>query len=340
MLNNGNFGSLSRITPLISFFLISLLVFGCRAERKDKGSVPEIFANLTEKDLIPEGTAYDSVSGQVFISSMYKRKIVAIRKDGSYYDFIPEGKDGIWATLGMEVDPKSQKLYVLSSKGEQGIITRQKIEEGTWGSRLYCYDIPSQTLSRIYDVKENQKGNFCFNDLTLSGHGDVFITESISNQIFFLPYGKDSIEVFLTPQGYHFLNGLAFNTDDSKLYVTAAEGLFIVDMNSREYRAVPYDSSTVLGGIDGLSYYQNNLLAHQSTVLTRFFLTETGDDIQGHQVLDSVGLDGSTTGEMGSEGWYYYIGNSQIRSGIDYTLGQIKANDSLETIRIKRIRIE
>lgn len=317
-----------------------VMLVGCTAKKAYAPSCPDIYALITEKDLVPEGTAYDQETGQVFISSMYKRKVIAVRKDGSYYDFILEGQDGIWATLGMAVEPKTRRLYVLSSKGDQGIVTRLKIDDGSWASRLYCYDISSRALIKIYDVKQKWKGTFCFNDLTLSDRGEVFITESISNRIFILPAGEDSLDVFLAPKGYHFLNGLAFNTIGSKLYVSSSEGLMVVDMKSRDYGSINYPSAVDPAPVDGLTFYRQSLIGHQSKILTRFFLTDDGIRITNNQVIDSTGLDGSTTGELGLDGWYYYIGNSQIRSGIDYSSRQIMPYDSLEPIQIKRVRLE
>ena len=96
--------------------VLVLITGGCARLSNKPVNRPELLSEIQEKDLIPEGTAYDSVTQQVFISSMYKRKIVAIRKDGSTYDFIKEAQDSIWGTLGMEIDPMRRKLWVISSK--------------------------------------------------------------------------------------------------------------------------------------------------------------------------------------------------------------------------------
>ena len=109
----------------ILFAVTSISVWLCCARSTNQEQhTPHILTTLEERDLIPEGTAYDPVTEQVFISSMYKRKIVAIRNDGSHYDFAKEASDDLWATFGMEVDPLRRKLWVISSKGEAGILTQ------------------------------------------------------------------------------------------------------------------------------------------------------------------------------------------------------------------------
>jgi hypothetical protein len=63
------------------------------------------------------------------------------------------------------------------------------------------------------------------------------------------------------------------------------------------------------------------------------------DSILRYKTIDSMGLDGSTTGELGEDGWYYYISNSQLRSGIDYTQMKIMPWDSLEPVEIRKVRL-
>ena len=73
--------------------------------------------------------------------------------------------------------------------------------------------------------------------------------------------------------------------------------------------------------------------------MTLFYLNEQEDSILTYQIIDTSGLDSSTTGEIGEDGWYYYIANSQIRSGIDYDKMLIMPLDSLEPVVIKKIRL-
>ena len=318
--------------------LLVLAVVSCVHPSHENINRPEIFSEIQERDLIPEGTAYDSVTQQVFISSMYKRKIVAIRSDGSMYDFIKEGQDSIWGTLGMEVDALRRRLWVISSKGEAGIVTRIKPPDGHWDTKLYCYNLDSGVLEKYYSIVSRViKGN-CFNDLTVSRKGDVYLTESINNKIFYLPADGDSIDVFLAPQGYTFLNGITFSPDEKVLFVSSSEGLLRIDLPDKTYKLLSYTYAIDPNPIDGLAYHQGSLIGHQSNVLTRFFLNEQQDSVVTNKSIDSLNLNSSTTGEFGNDGWYYYIANSQIRSGVDYVNKRVLPWDSLRPIEIRRIR--
>jgi hypothetical protein len=60
---------------------------------------------LPEADLIPEGIAHDARTGTFYVSSTYKRKIVAVPPSGGARDFTTEAQDGLLGVVGMKVDP-------------------------------------------------------------------------------------------------------------------------------------------------------------------------------------------------------------------------------------------
>jgi hypothetical protein len=75
---------------------------------------------LEERDLAPEGIAYDAVDHKFYISSISKRKIVVVGKDGIAADFKQSGQDGLGETLGMKVDAKRRFLSVVSDSSAPG----------------------------------------------------------------------------------------------------------------------------------------------------------------------------------------------------------------------------
>ena len=113
-----------------------------RAARAPVGS-SEIAFRLPERDLFPEGIAHDSVSGTFFLSSLYKRKIVAIDSTGSARDFTGEGQDSLWCGLGMKVDARRRRLWVATSVEE---FMRAFRKEELYRAALLCYDVDSGRL--------------------------------------------------------------------------------------------------------------------------------------------------------------------------------------------------
>src|SRR5882762_11191566 len=63
----------------------------------------EIAFRLSEKDLIPEGIAFDPLTKSFYVSSINKRKIVKVDETGSVSDFISSRQDGIGEVLGLKV---------------------------------------------------------------------------------------------------------------------------------------------------------------------------------------------------------------------------------------------
>jgi len=315
-----------------SFFIIcfipGILFFACSGtNRKD--------FILEEKDLVPEGVAFDPVTRSIFVSSTYKRKIVRIDAAGEVKDFIIEKQDGIWSTIGMEADARRRHLWVVSSQAKE-VLPLLDPDSLQWRSAIYQYNIDTGTLidSCLLPLK-----NAFLNDLTVAPNGDVYVTESMQGRIYHLKAGSDSLELFLAPVPYTFPNGINFSDKPGQLFVSTSEGVLKIDISNRRYDLVKTGDSVNAKDIDGLTYDQGSLIGHQSTKVVRFKLNETQDSIVSATVLDEgPDFDSSTTGEIGSD-HYYFIVNSQIRSGIDFTKQAIKPLDSLEKIIIRKISL-
>ena len=298
----------------------------------------DTIALITERDLIPEGTAYDPKSNRVFIGSMYKRKIISIDQRGKYYDFVEAGEDDLWSVLGLHVDSVRNKLWVISTKGKS-IPTDPAILDSRWQSRLYCYDLISKNLDGIYSTNSEITEEIGFNDLTVSESGDVYITESINNKIYILKYGMLEIVEYLAPIGFTFLNGITLSDNSKTLFVSSSEGLLKIDVATKNFKILHSEFTTTPQPIDGLAFYKNSLIGHQGSLIRRFYFDDSLDSIIDHEVVDADNLDSSTAGEIGESEWYYYIANSQIRSGVDYIRKRVKPLDSLEEILIKQKKL-
>ena len=93
--------------------LVVIVLFTSCAGKKENKITDYI---ISERDIIPEGVAFDAATQTIFVSSTYKRKIVSIDKDGKVSDFITESQDDIKSVIGMEVDSKTKSLWVVSSE--------------------------------------------------------------------------------------------------------------------------------------------------------------------------------------------------------------------------------
>jgi hypothetical protein len=304
---------LSRSAFFILCLFPGVLPFACSGTDIEKDIDVQKDFILEEKDLVPEGVAFDPVTSSIFVSSTHKRKIVRIDSAGVVSDFIIEKQDGIWSTIGMEVDAGRGHLWVVSSQAKE-VLPLLDPDSLQWRSAIYQYNLQTSTL--IDSCLLRFKKVF-LNDLTVAQNGDVYITESMQGGIYCLKSGTDSLELFLAPAPYTFPNGIYFSDQPGKLFVSVSEGILKVDLASRRYDLLRTSDSINAKEIDGLTFYKGSLIAHQSTKLVRFILNDKQDSIIHATVLNEGSeFDTSTNGETENDD-YYFIVNSQIRSGID-----------------------
>ncbi len=291
---------------------------------------------VPERDLIPEGLAHDPVTGDFFLGSLFKRKIVRIgsREEASgqprIRDFATSGQDGLWEVLGMKVDAKRRRLWVMTAAGPAA-----GAQEGC--SAALVYDLVTGTLARRYLV-DNAKAKHLFNDVALAADGGAFLTDSEAGAVWRIDPDKDAPEPLLKPGSLNYPNGIALSADEKRLYVADfAHGLSIVDVASGQIRALPHPSNVSLHGVDGLYRHESGLIAVQNGAgterIVRFRLDTDGLQVLSLDILESrnPAFAIPTTGVIvGSE--FYYIANSLLdRLGPD---GRLKPNARLEPVVI------
>lgn len=311
-------------------YVVLLFLFACRQEQEKKDYI------ITEKDLIPEGAAFDNRTGTIYISSTFKRKIIQITKDGKISDFIPEQSNGVTSILGMEVDEDRGVLWVNMDHANEVLPLKNPHPTQDWMSGMCSFDIQNKKQIKQYHLHDEKS---FLNDLTVLPDGDVFATETVNSKIYRTNARMDSLELFLAPKGITFLNGITYSEKWNCLFVSGEEGVLRVDMNNRNYFLIGTPEGTDAKRIDGLSLYKGRLIGHQSNKVVAFYLNEQGTEIVKSGILDSgKEFDSSTTGEIGRDE-YYFIVNSQVRSGIDPVSKTLKPADSLEEVIIRRIRL-
>jgi hypothetical protein len=314
----------------LTLFFILFLLGGCAVNRDKKDYV------LTERNLIPEGTAFDARTETIYIGSTFKRKIVQISNDGKVKDFIPEKYEGITSVVGIEVDPNRDVLWANTVHANEVMPLTDPDPAKDWMTSICSFGLKTKKLIKKYDLHVEKA---FLNDLTVTANGDVFVTETVNGHIYRINSTTDSLELFLTPVGFDFLNGITYSDEHNSLFVSSVQGVLKINLESKAYTLLKAIDGIDAAGIDGLSFYKNKLIGHQSSKVSVFHLNENGNEIVKYEVLDTGDeFDSSTTGEAGN-GYYYFIVNSQIRSGIDGVHHTIKPEDSLRNVIIRRIKL-
>lgn len=293
---------------------------------------------INEPDLIPESVAYDADGKNFYVGSLYKQKIVKIDASGKKSDFVAEAADGLGAVVGIKVDAARKILWVLSNVAPE-MKNFDKSLEGT--GRLHKYDLKTGKLLEKYELSNKPRPHL-LNDLAITASGDLYITDSLSSDVYILRRDKDRLEVFAKLQPYSYPNGIALSKDESKLYVANLNGVTIIETKTGKGTPLAHAEKVALAGIDGLYFYENSLLAiqnfEQPNRVVRFDLNPAGDSVERAVVLESNHplYKIPTTGVLHKRD-FYYIANSQLRSFDEN--GKIFTTEKLQNVRILKLKL-
>jgi hypothetical protein len=279
----------------------------------------------TEKDLIPEGLAYDAERNIFYLSSLNRRKIVEIGKDGRISDFVPADRFRLLPVLGIRVSPNDGTVWADSS---------------TDGGRteLLHFDAAGKLLGRF---KPEGLAKHGFNDLVIRRNGEVITTDSLANAVLRFDPAAETFTTLALHRRLFYPNGIALGEDDHTLYVADSLGVVRFDLAGGESRDVDPGPRSTLAGIDGLYSYKGALIGIQNGIgsprVAVFHLSSGGLRVTRTTVLENRShfCILPTTGAIrGSD--FFFIANSQIDN-----MNNDKVMDTtrLEVIRIGVLRL-
>ncbi|MBK8496856.1 MAG: hypothetical protein IPL50_19080 [Chitinophagaceae bacterium] len=289
---------------------------------------------ITEKDIIPEGTAYNTKTNTIYIGSIYKQKIIAIKQDGSIEDIIKQSTFKDLSPIGMEVDNSRNILW--TNVALAPIVNKTAKNEGK--TTIMSFDLSNNKLIKKYNFIEGE--HVFLNDLTIDKNGDVFATESVNSKIYKLDILTDKLEIFIDFENFSFPNGVVYYQPTHSLFIATNEGIVKVDIATKRIALLETESDINTKVIDGLAIYKDYFIGHQSSKISKFYFDKHMKKIIRSEVFDSGDeFDSSTTGEVGN-GSYHYIVNSQIKSGINKEENKLKSIDSLENVIIRSKKLQ
>ncbi len=279
----------------------------------------------TEKDLVPEGLAYDPQRNVFYLGSLNRRKIVEIGRDGNSSDFVPADRFGLLPVLGIRLSPSDDTVWA-DSFTDSG------------RTELLHFDASGKLLGRFKPEGSAKHG---FNDLVIRKNGEVITTDSLANKVFRFNPAARTFTALLVDRPLFYPNGIALSADDHRIYVADSLGVVSVDLRTGESRDVDPGPRSTLAGIDGLYWHNGSLIAVQNGIgsprVAAFLLSSDGLRVTRTTVLEnrSKFCVLPTTGAIrGSD--FFFIANSQIDN-----MNNDKVMDAtrLEAVRIGVLRL-
>jgi hypothetical protein len=278
-----------------------------------------------ERDLIPEGIAWDSRRNVFYLSSLNLRKIVQLTPDGKASDFVPSGRAHLLPILGIRPDASDGSVWAASST-----------DEGK--SELLHFDSGGKLLGRF---APGDSGIHALNDLVITGRHEIFITDSLGNLVYrFDPVSRRFSSLSLCRPLFN-PNGIALDDDGHHLFVADSLGVIRVDLSDGSSREVIPDHHVTLAGADGLYWYKGSLVAIQNGIgaprVALFKLAPDASRVTRATILEyrTLFTELPTTGAIrGSD--FYYISNSHVDNLLN---GKIQDVTQLESVRIAVVHL-
>lgn len=272
---------------------------------------------IEERELIPEGIAYDPRAKIFYVGSTYKRKIVSIDEKGLARDFTGEGQEGLLGALGMKVDVKRRLLWVVSSNAGDAMPGKGLDRDCLGCSAVFKYDLRTGRLIKKYALSNKPNAHF-LNDLVINAQGDAFITDTVTGDIYSILRSKDELELFINLGPKAYPNGIDLSGDEKHLFVAVAEGIRAINLRDRSSRTLKLPDAVAPTVIDGLYFYKGSLVAIQPFAdqrkVVRYFLDEGATAVTKVEIIESEHplFRQPTTGVLAG-GDFYYIANSQLQ---------------------------
>ncbi|MGB8474405.1 MAG: hypothetical protein WCE61_10000 [Candidatus Acidiferrum sp.] len=279
----------------------------------------------TERDLVPEGLAYDGKRDLFYLGSLNRRKIVEIGRDGRITDFVPENRFSLLPVMGIRVDPNDDTVWA-DSFSDSGL------------TELLHFDGTGKLLGRF---KPPGPAKHSFNDLVIRKNGEVITTDSLANAVYRFDPASHAFKNLTIYRPLFYPNGITLGGDDHTLYIADSLGVIKVNLANGKSRDVDPGPRSTLAGIDGLYWHNGSLVGIQNGIgsprVAAFRLSGDGLRVTRTTVLESrtrfcvLPTTGSIRGPD-----FFFITNSQIDNMNDDKVMDVTR---LEAVRVGVLRL-
>jgi len=291
---------------------------------------------LPKGDDLFESLAFDPKRKQFLVGSVRDGQIHRTGKDGKLQDFIaPNADNGLWSVYAMAADPDHDALYVASTAS---VYFKGLKQEDYGKAGVFKFKLSTGKLVAKYLLEPDRQPR-TLSSIAVGKDGQVFAADGLRNIIYRLD--GDVLKPMVENPKLTSIRGLTVSGDGKLLYFADyALGIFGVDLAAGKGFDLAYaPANLVLGGIDGLYWYDNTLVAIENGMSPRRVI-RLQLDAEGRKVGKVMPLDVAnpaltlpTYGAIDADG-LYFIANSQKNSYDAY--GVVKDASKLEAVHVFR----
>jgi|KBSSwiStaDraftv2_1062776.scaffolds.fasta_scaffold96772_2 sugar lactone lactonase YvrE len=283
--------------------------------RLDSNATPiskaEVAARFDDAGLLAEDLAWDGRRRRFLVSSIHRRKIVALNAEGVIIDFANAGP-GTWGFYGLAIDAARARLWATTAASP----TSEGFDAADSGrTAIVAFDL--STAKPVVRVELPRDGaRHVLGDLTLGRDGTVYVTESLGGGVYRLRPGKSTLDTLAAPGIFHSPQMPVVSSDGRRLLIAEyARGIAALEIGSGRVTWLAKPRTLASGGIDGLYRDGRKLIAIQNGTTPHRVLELTLDPsetrITAWQVLEraSEWLGEPNHGTFVGKN-FYFIGNS------------------------------
>jgi len=306
--------------------------FRAVAARLDSNAAPlanaVLFRSLGDASLLAEDVVWDAREQRFLVSSIHRRKIVAVDRSGRVSDFTRAGAEGAWGVYGLALDAKRGLLWATIVAGAE---SDSFAVADSGRTALVAYDLHSARRLQSVELPRTPERQV-LGDLTLAADGGVYVSESLGGALFRLLPGTRELEMLVPPGTFRSPQGMALAADGKRLYVADySRGFAAVDLATRSIVWLPKPYSLSSGGCDGLYRDGSRLIAIQNGTtphrVLELGLDASGSRITGWRVLEQASEHlgepnhGALVGRdfylIGNSGWERVGDDGRLQTGAD-----------------------
>jgi sugar lactone lactonase YvrE len=280
---------------------------------------------LNDAGLLAEDLAYDARTRTFYVSSIHRRKVIAIDAGGAIRDFIAPAQEGVWGIYGLALDSARGSLW-----GSMAAVpTMEHYDPADSGrTALVCWELATgKELLRAELPRDG--ASHVFGDITLAPDGTVYATDSVGGGLYRLQPGGKKLETLAPPGTFASPQMEVLMRKGREIWISDyPRGIVAFDVRTGAVSPVSKPRSLAASGIDGLYAANGHLVAIQNGTQPARVLWISVD--AGRRAMTSWAVLEQDPAELGDPNHgvvvgdvLYFLGNS----GWD----RVNASDQLET---------
>jgi hypothetical protein len=323
----------STLAPLRSRADFKAVVAAMAANKQPISHATPV-TTLDDPDLLTEDVAYDPTDRTFYVSSIHRRKILALKSDGTPATFA----ETPLAPMALVVDAKRRTLWVSVA----GMAQAEGHEPAdTARSGVLRYDLPTRHLAAHYDLPVDG-AQHVLGDMTLDASGNAIVSDGAGGGVYRIDRERGTLSALIPPGMFQSPQNPAVAPDGRILVADYAMGVAIIDPATHVVSWIAHADTVALHGIDGMYLVGHVLYAIQNGAsperVTRFVLDPDLRRVVDWSVVERAtpGLGDPTHGVVVGNQFYFIANSGWDRFGDD---GHI-TNPTGTPARLEKTKLE